>query len=147
MEGIGMNEQEVKELFEQGFDCSQVVLSHYANTLGIDVDMARKVSACFGGGMMAGETCGAITGALMAIGLKYGHYKPQDKQQKEIVKKKLAQFREEYQKSRSVSLCREILGHDFTKPGEMEIIKEGNLIDKICPRLVVDITDILDNIL
>ncbi len=36
--------------------------------------MANKVSACFGGGMMHGDTCGAFTGAIMAVGLKYGHW-------------------------------------------------------------------------
>jgi hypothetical protein len=67
MEVSELDEERVKELFKQGHDCSQVVLSHYAKDLNIDEDMARKVSACFGGGMMIGETCGAITGALMAM--------------------------------------------------------------------------------
>ena len=60
-----MNEKRIQELFMQGYDCSQVVLAHYAEQLGISEEMANKVSACFGGGMLQAGTCGAFTGALM----------------------------------------------------------------------------------
>ena len=43
------------------------------------------MSSCFGGGMMCGETCGAVTGALMVIGMVYGHSREGDQSQKEIM--------------------------------------------------------------
>ena len=67
-----MKKEEIQELFVQGIDCSQVVACHFADEMGLSKEQARKVSACFGGGMMCGETCGAVTGALMVIGMKYG---------------------------------------------------------------------------
>ena len=59
--------------FSEGFSCSQSVLAAFAPELGLDADAALRVSAAFGGGMgRTGGTCGAVTGALMALGLKYG---------------------------------------------------------------------------
>ena len=69
-----IEESMIREKFIKGYDCSQVVLSYFAERLGITEEMANKVSACFGGGMMHGDTCGAFTGAIMAVGLKYGHW-------------------------------------------------------------------------
>ena len=58
-----IEESMIREKFIKGYDCSQVVLSYFAERLGITEEMANKVSACFGGGMMHGDTCGAFTGA------------------------------------------------------------------------------------
>ena len=59
--------------FQGGFNCSQAVLSTYAQDFGLDREAALKLAAGFGGGMgrMAG-TCGAVTGAFMVLGLKHG---------------------------------------------------------------------------
>ena len=65
-----IEESMIRKKFIKGYDCSQVVLSYFAERLGITEEMANKVSACFGGGMMHGDTCGAFTGAIMAVGLK-----------------------------------------------------------------------------
>ncbi len=40
--------------------------------MGLDYQTAVKISAGFGGGMMLGSVCGAVTGGVMAIGLKRG---------------------------------------------------------------------------
>ena len=52
-----IEERMIREKFIKGYDCSQVVLSYFAERLGITEEMANKVSACFGGGMMHGDTC------------------------------------------------------------------------------------------
>ena len=57
--------------FSEGFSCSQSVLAAFAPELGLDADAALRVSAAFGGGMgRTGGTCGAVTGALMVLGLQ-----------------------------------------------------------------------------
>jgi C_GCAxxG_C_C family probable redox protein len=48
------------------------VFSAVAEQMGLDYQTAVKISAGFGGGMMLGSVCGAVTGAIMAIGLKRG---------------------------------------------------------------------------
>ena len=66
-------------LFREGFSCSQAVLMAFAPGLGMDERQAALVSSAFGGGMARhGWTCGALTGALMAVGLHAGHATAED---------------------------------------------------------------------
>ncbi len=56
--------------FAEGYNCSQAVLSAYAEQLGVDGETALKIAAGFGGGLgRMAETCGAVTGAFMVLGL------------------------------------------------------------------------------
>lgn len=63
--------EKARQLFAEGYSCSQAVLGAFAPALGLDLRQAVQVSACFGGGMRCGSVCGACTGALMVLGLQY----------------------------------------------------------------------------
>ena len=67
---------EAVELFNGKYLCSQAVFAAFAEELGLEKKQALKIGACFGSGMRKGEVCGACSGALMALGLKFGDYKP-----------------------------------------------------------------------
>lgn len=142
-----MSTEEIKQLFMQGIDCSQVVAGEFAGQLDMDENLLRKMSACFGGGMMCGETCGAVTGALMVIGLIYGHCENGDQEQKEKMMAKTAQFKELFLKKYPSCMCRDLLGHDISKPGEMDKVLEEGLLFDFCPHVVEDTIEILKNIL
>ena len=58
--------------FEKGHSCAQAVCSALAERLGTDYETAMKVAGGFGGGMYLNSVCGAVTGGIMAIGLKHG---------------------------------------------------------------------------
>lgn len=64
------------QLFENGYMCSQAVFAAFSEDLGLSKEQTLKIGACFGSGMRKAEVCGACTGALMALGLKYGESKP-----------------------------------------------------------------------
>ena len=64
-----MEKKEIAELFMKGIDCSQVVVGAFAEELGITTEEAYRMSAAFGGGMGLGETCGAVVGAMIVLGL------------------------------------------------------------------------------
>lgn len=55
-----------------GHLCSQAVFKVFCEDFGLPASEAFKIGACFGSGMRQGEVCGACTGALMVLGLKYG---------------------------------------------------------------------------
>ena len=57
------------DLFRGGHACCQAVLLAWAADLGLDHDRAARLAAGFGDGMDLGETCGAVTGATMILGL------------------------------------------------------------------------------
>ena len=70
------NVEDALSLFKNGFRCSQAILSTYGLQFGLDQELALKLASPFGGGMGSlGNTCGAVTGAILVIGLKYGNSK------------------------------------------------------------------------
>jgi C_GCAxxG_C_C family probable redox protein len=67
--------EDSEKCFAEGFNCAQSVFSPFCEDLGLDKKTALKISSGFGGGMAhMNETCGAVTGAFMALGLKYGRF-------------------------------------------------------------------------
>lgn len=142
-----MKKEEIGQLFMQGIDCSQVVCGHFAERMGMTEEEAREVSACFGGGMMCGETCGAVTGALMVLGTVYGHSKEGDQTQKDIMSGKVAEFKRLFAEKYPSCMCRDLLGHDISKPGEMEKVLEKGLLFSLCPQIVEDTIEILEKVL
>lgn len=144
---VEMNEEKALECFGGGLDCSQVVFGYGAELLGYDKDTAMKIAAAFGGGMWNGDTCGCVTGALMAIGLKYGHYKLGDEESKNAMLEKKAAFENEFKAQYETLICRELLGYDLTKEEEMAKIMEEQLLVTKCPKLACCACDILEELL
>jgi C_GCAxxG_C_C family probable redox protein len=142
-----MDKKAIADEFMKGFDCSQVVLSQCAGRLGITAEEANKAAAAFGGGMGIGETCGAVVGAMIAIGMKYGHYKEGDAEQKDIMSAKRAEFIAAFKEKYGSCACRDLLGHDISVPGEFDKVLEEGLLFDFCPQVVADTLSILDGIL
>jgi len=90
-------------LFKTGACCSQAVFGAFAEEFGMDAETAQKVSAGLGGGVgRMRETCGAVTGATLALGMKFGP-------DKTAVYPKVQEFCEEFRKECGSIVCRELL--------------------------------------
>ena len=61
--------REVRAIKEVHYNCTQGVLVAFADALGVDDDILFRIGADFGKGMRVGSVCGAVTGALMVLGL------------------------------------------------------------------------------
>ncbi len=134
--------------FEQGFACSQAVLSAYGEEMGLDRDTAFKIAAGFGGGMgRMAKTCGAVTGAFMAIGLKYGAIDPEDKATKDKMYDLIQEFANRFKSRHGTITCQELLGYDISLPEELEAAKEKEIFANLCPKLVKDAAEILEGML
>ena len=56
---------------KQGYNCAQAVVCTYCENFGVDEQTAFKMAEAFGAGMGSMEnTCGAVSGLLMLLGLK-----------------------------------------------------------------------------
>lgn len=131
-----------------GFSCSQAVFSAFAPQFGLDRDLALKIGSAFGGGMARrGETCGAVTGALMVIGLKYGRTSVEDEQAKEETYALAQRFMEAFTRRNGSIVCRELLGYDLSFPEQRDLAHERQLFATLCPRLVRDAAEIVAHIL
>lgn len=142
-----MTEEKALEMFGQGFDCSQVVLSNTAEKLGISQEQALKTAAAFGGGMWHGETCGCVTGGLMAIGLAYGTVTPDDVEGKAALLGKKQEFEDAFTEKYSSCLCREILKEDLSSPDGMKEIQKQGLLETLCPKIATCTCKILDKMI
>ena len=124
------------ELFGQGYMCSQAVFAAFSEDFGVTEKQALQIGSCFGSGMNKGEVCGACTGALMALGMRYGQFDLCDVESRAAQKVNAVQFLEEFEKREGSYICRDILGCDLsTEEGRSYAINKG-LFKKICPKMV-----------
>lgn len=128
------------ELFENGYVCSQAVFAAFSPNLGLDKQLALKIGACFGSGMRKGEVCGACTGALMVLGLKYGENKEKSNETCEA-------FLDEFKKENGSYICNDLLGCDISTPEGVKSAVENNLFKEFCPKMVESASKILKGII
>ena len=133
--------------FKGFMHCSQQVLGAQAEKLGFDRDTAVRMAAPFGGGMRRGEACGAVIGALMAVGLKCGHSRHGDEEGNRAMTEKAEEFTKKFVEQNGSIVCRDLLGYDFSKDGEREKAFESGKVFDVCPLLVQSALGILDEIL
>ncbi len=144
-----MNKVECSEqCFLSGFNCAQAVFSTYSGELGLDPELALKIAGSFGGGMgLIGETCGAVTGAIMLIGLKYGKVRVDDTAAKEKTYALVQEYKRQFVELNGSVRCKELLGYDIRIPEEMITAGEKNLFKTLCPKLVKDSAEIVEKLL
>jgi C_GCAxxG_C_C family probable redox protein len=135
------------QLHTAGFNCSQSVFAALAPELGLDQETALKIAAPFGGGISRmGETCGAVTGALMAIGLKEGFSEPDPAAKERIYqigRQLLARFSELHASTR----CRDLLGCDLSTPEGLAKARQRGVFKNQCPVYVKDAVQIASGML
>ena len=135
------------ELFGQGYMCSQAVFAAFSEQFGITEKQALQIGACFGGGMNKAEVCGACTGALMVLGMKYGQTDLNDLNSRAAEHAKAVQFLEEFKRRKGSYICRDILGCDIsTEDGRAVAINNG-LFGKLCPEMVRTAAEIVTEML
>ena len=106
-----MKGKKAKELFEQGYNCAQAVFGAFAEDLGIDFDMAVKISSGFGGGMgRLREVCGTVSGMFLVLSMKYGYDDPNANEEKKALYKDIQALSEEFKRENGSIICRELLG-------------------------------------
>jgi C_GCAxxG_C_C family probable redox protein len=134
--------------FKSGFTCSSAVFSAFSEELGLDGETAKKIACGFGAGISrTGNICGAVSGAIMVIGLKYGKAEQGDNAATEKTRALTRQFIREFtQKNGSVN-CTELLGYNLSNQGEYEAAAGAKVFRTKCPALVRDAAVILEKIL
>jgi C_GCAxxG_C_C family probable redox protein len=104
------------------------------------------MGAAFGSGMGMGETCGAVTGALMVIGLRQTTMKDRSVLSREKTADIAHEFMEQFKARNGTALCRELLGCDVSTPEGLKAAKKAEHFKKRCPKFVADAADILDEL-
>ncbi|MFA4851517.1 MAG: C-GCAxxG-C-C family protein [Bacteroidales bacterium] len=142
------NSEKAKDIFDSGLNCAQSVLLVFAKRFNLDKDLTIKLASGFGGGMARmQETCGAVTGSIIAIGL--AAYNPSEDfpTSKErvyyIISKFIKRFKEKYDST----LCHEILNCDLNTEEGNRFYEDTGMREKICAGCVIHAVDILDDLI
>jgi C_GCAxxG_C_C family probable redox protein len=134
--------------FLKRFTCSAAVFSAFSEELGLDPHTAKKIACGFGAGISTtGNICGAVSGAIMVIGLKYGKTQESDDAATEKTRALVRQFIHEFTEKNGSVNCTELLGYNLSKPDEYARAQDEEFFVTKCPLRVRDAAEILESIL
>ncbi|MEW6754658.1 MAG: C-GCAxxG-C-C family protein [Candidatus Latescibacterota bacterium] len=132
------------ELFRGGCACSQAVLAAYGEGLGLDGQSALRLAAGFAGGMRRAETCGAVTGAIMVLGLRHAGEGCERAAGRAEIYARVVEFTDRFRGQNGGLLCRDLLGCDISTPEGMQQARERDLFRTRCVDLVGSAAGLLE---
>ena len=141
--------EEAVAMMAAGFNCAQSVLGVFCADLGFDRETAMKLATGFGAGMARRqEVCGAVSGGIMALGLKHGRGADDGKPQAEHTYLLAGKLIERFTAAHGSCLCRVLLaGCDLMSEAGQNFYKENDLCLKICRPCVADAVAFLEELL
>lgn len=141
-----MKSEYVEQLFREGFLCSQSVLAAFCESYGLDRDSALRISCGLASGVNCSEVCGAVSGAVLVIGLKYGYTNTKDVDAKKTCSSKVGEFLNIFLKRKGNIICRNILCCDISTPEGRQKALDEKLFSTVCIDMVVSAADILEEL-
>jgi C_GCAxxG_C_C family probable redox protein len=137
--------ERAETVFSHNFNCSQSVFSAFAARFGMDEKSALKLASPFGGGVARrGEMCGAVSGALLALGLARGADTPAGK---EAIYHLAQDFLNRFETRHGSLLCRDLIDCDISSPLGWQNARESGKLTTICPALVRDAAELVQELL
>jgi len=135
-------------LFDEGYNCAQSVLAAFAPSLGLDRDMALRLTNPLGAGMMLTDgPCGALNGALHVLGLRYGGTAAADEASDDRLRDLSREFIRRFRETCPSTSCTELLGIDISTPAGFARAKDEDIFAGPCPDSVRAASEILVNML
>lgn len=110
--------------------------------LGVESDLIPGIALGFGGGLgRRGLVCGALSGGVMAIGLRYG-----PRQEKDAAYALVLELGRRFEKQHGSVLCRDLTGCDLTNPEDSQRWLDSGGHEK-CSQYVSTAVEILMDLL
>ncbi len=129
--------------FKEGYNCAQSVLLAMQKFWNVENPLEPKVVSAFGGGVgRCGSLCGALTGGVIAIGLRYGANKPIVEEREKAYSLAL-EFYNQFRKNCGSVLCRDLTGYDLTNPEEFAKARSSNVFMSKCVHFIEKAVEIL----
>lgn len=136
-----------RELFLSGYNCAQSVVLSFADDLKYSKELAQKMAAGFGGGMgKQQETCGAVTGAFMVLGLIRGERVNNNDELKSRAYGSVKDFVREFVAEYETTNCKELIGCDLNTPEGSEKFKDEKIMETVCAGCVQKAVQIVESI-
>ena len=143
-----MKSEAARNLFLEGYNCTQSILYAFCEELGLPEETALKLSCGFGAGMARqGEVCGAVTGGILVLGLRCGSGPNENCNATEITYAKTQELMKLFAFKNGSSLCRELLnGCDLSTPEGQNSFKKNDYLNSICLNCVQSVVEILEQL-
>ncbi len=139
--------QEAVKVFQSGNNCAQSVLAAYAGELGYDKQLALALSSGFGAGMgRLQETCGAVSGAFMVIGIHNDMVYEEKAKGKEASVVMIQDYTKKFTEAHGSIRCKDLLQCNLNTDEGQKQFKEQGLGVKVCESCIVDSIEILETI-
>jgi C_GCAxxG_C_C family probable redox protein len=136
------------ERFCDGCNCSQAVLSAFAQRYGLGEELAMRIASGLGGGVgCMGDVCGTLSGAALVLGLELGPKKSQDTDAKEATYVAIRQLQERFIERHGSNRCKELLEKDISNPEAYQQVKALGLFKTRCPQFVGTAVNLLNEML
>ena len=141
--------ERARELFLEGYNCSQAVFCAFGDLTGLETAEAAKLASSFGGGMgRLREVCGTVSGALLVLGMLRGYSDPKDAAAKTAHYHLVQEFARRFKEINGTIICRELLEGVKTVPGnDPEQRTPDYYARRPCLRHVGEAAQIVDELL
>lgn len=141
-----MSEKSEKAISSENitYNCAQKVFGVFCEQYGIRKEQGLRMTSALGGGLRAGESCGALVGALLVVGLKYGMVNPHDFEQRALCDEKARETSAKFKEMNGHIACRDLLGIDTSIGNNRLEAKQKGLFADICPGIIKNIVELLE---
>ena len=135
--------------FREGYNCAQSVLFSFCEEVGLDAETALKLSCGLGAGMgRQGEVCGAVSGGIVVLGLKFGRGKNDKRAETDLTYSKIREFMNRFSAKHRSCLCRELLsGCDLRTPDGQSYYINNECFNLICCPCVRDAAALVEHMI
>ena len=136
---------EAERFFRSGYNCTQAVLSSQLPESPLDLDTVLRLATGMGAGMgRTMRTCGAVTGALMILGLRHGRGTGDEVEAQNECYARVRRFLERFSSIHGSTECRELLEHiDLSTPEGQSAFRDRGYRDR-CAGFVRSAVELLE---
>jgi C_GCAxxG_C_C family probable redox protein len=139
--------EKASDLLDKGYNCAQSVLASFVDKYNMKENDAFLVSSAFGGGIgRFGKIYGALSGALMVVGLKYGAGSESTPEVKDKLYEMARKVYNEFERINGSAICNELLGVDMSIPEQRKKAGDMGFFKTKCPEFVKSAVMILEAI-
>jgi C_GCAxxG_C_C family probable redox protein len=141
-------EQKALESFRSGLNCAQAVLTVYSDEMNFDNNLAQSISCGFGAGMgRLQDTCGAVTGSFMVLGIYNCKQFADNSARKEATYSMIQKFSEKFKQLNGSTDCISLLKCDIKSAEGFRFAKENHLFDTVCEKCISDSIAIVNQLM
>ena len=133
---------------EQGFLCSEAVLMAIGDLLGFKSEAIPRIATGFGAGMgRRGEVCGAASGGVMGLGLRFGRDAVESDEEERRPYWYAAEFLDGFRARCGGVRCRDLLGLDLSRPEDVEEYHRRGCWETRCRELIKTAAELAHDLL